>query len=97
MISVEEAQKEVRELLKARFPKARVSRVDVEESSDSDGEPSIKVKVVFRARPAREYLRYERSRLVDAFRTWLASKSDDRFPYFTLVSEQDEKELAKLQ
>ena len=94
MVAVAKAKDELVRLLKARFPKSKLSRVDVTEGSDSDGQPSIDVKIVFRHSPAKDEMRYERHRLVDDLRTWLTKEGDDRFPYFSFLTEKDERELS---
>lgn len=96
MVSVETAKAEVAKLLKARFPKSAISRVDISETVDSDGQPSLKVLVVFLRNPAKAEMRYERSRLIDDLRTWLSRSGDERFPYFSFLTEKDERELSNL-
>ncbi len=81
-------------LLETRFRKSRLSHIEVVEGADSDGQPSIDVRIVFRNGPAKDEMRYERHRLVDDLRTWLAMEGDDRFPYFSFLTEKDEKELS---
>jgi len=95
MVTVEQAKSEVVSLLKMRFPKSVPSRIDVAARTDSDGEPSIEITVIFRGNPAKEEMRYARPRLIDDLRTWLAKNHDDRFPYFSFLTEKDEKELLK--
>lgn len=93
MVNVEEVTDEVNHLLKAKFPKAKVSRVNVEESSDADGDPSMNIQVVFKLRPSKPDMRYGSTGLIDEMRSWLSRKGDYRFPYFSFISEQEEKEL----
>jgi hypothetical protein len=80
------------EIVEKIMPSAKVVRVDAGPMIDSDGEQSLSVAIVVRERPASE----ETARLVevvDRFRTWLVSQGDDRFPYFRLRSESEEREL----
>jgi hypothetical protein len=93
MTNVGQTKAEVERLLREKFPKSAISRVDVEEISDSDGEPSLGVWVVFRTRPAKAEMRYQKNSLIDELRTWLSKKGDDRFPYFSFITERDEKAL----
>jgi hypothetical protein len=94
MIGAAEIKSEVKKLLKAKFPKTIVSRVDVEEASDADGQPSMNVLIVFKTRPPKHDMRYGKRGLVDELRTWLSKQADDRFPYFSFLTEKDEKELS---
>ncbi len=93
MIDAAETETEVRQLLKAKLPKASVARVDVREGADSEGEASLNVEVVFSFPPAKDEMR-QANNVIDEFRTWLTQKGDDRFPYFSFLTEQDKKELS---
>jgi len=93
MVNAQQARTQVAELLKVRFPTSPVSRVDVQESVDSHGQPSLDVWVVFRSRPAREEMRYAKPRVIDELRSWLSKNADERFPYVTFVSEREDREL----
>jgi hypothetical protein len=95
MTSIEDTQTEVTQLLKAKLPKADVARVDVTDTIDSDGEPSLNIWIVFKARPPKSDMRQAKA-IVDELRTWLANHGDERFPYFSFVTEQDEKELSAI-
>jgi hypothetical protein len=95
MTNADDVKSEVTGLLKENFPKAAVSRVDVEEAFDSEGEPSFNVRVVFRSRPPKHDMRYARTSVIDKTRTWLSKHGDERFPYFSFVTDQDEKELSQ--
>jgi len=95
MVTIEQAKSEVASLLKTRFPKSAPARIDVAAATDSDGEPSIGITVVFRGNPAKEEMRYARPRLIDDLRTWLTKNDDNRFPYFSFLTEKDEKELLR--
>ena len=93
MIGPREAEKEVELLVRENLPKAAVASVRVEGSSDSAGEPSLNVWVIFQAKPTKKQLQ-NTDVLVDAFRTWRSEKGDDRFPYFSFLTVKDEKELS---
>jgi hypothetical protein len=93
MITEREAKEEILHLLQLNLPKVDVSRVDVRESADSDGLPSLDVDVVFRLFGLHE-ITAQANTIVDEFRTWLVGKRDDRFPYFSFTTEQDEKEIS---
>jgi hypothetical protein len=82
----------VAEILGQTMPSAEVARVNARPMIDSDGEKSLSITVIVRERPNGE----EAVRLVevvDKFRTWLLSYDDDRFPYFRLRSESEEREI----
>jgi hypothetical protein len=82
----------VGDLLASGFPKSGRARIDVRETLDSGGDPSLKIRIVFTDKPAADEMRDQRIRVVDELRTWLAKNSDDRFPYISFTTEQDEKD-----
>jgi hypothetical protein len=82
---------EIEKLLKAQFPQAELDRIEFQEAPDFDGEPSIFVTVYFKDRPSRDEMR-EAIHIVDKFRTWLANREDDRFPYFRYLTEREKAE-----
>jgi len=94
MTGVAETKAEVGQLLKQKLPKAEVARIDVREQPDAEGQPSFYIYVVFRSSPSRDELR-QTNTLVDQLRTWLGQKGDERFPYFSFITEKDEKELSQ--
>ena len=79
MVDTKATEKEVRLLVGKKLPQAKVARVRVENSSDSAGEPSINIWVVFQNKPTKKELQ-NTDTVVDAFRTWLSQKGDDRIP-----------------
>ncbi|HEX3664656.1 MAG TPA: hypothetical protein VHU23_05435 [Rhizomicrobium sp.] len=92
MVSDTEMNAKVAEIVEKTMPSAEVVHVDTRPMTDSDGEKSLSVTVVVRERPASE----ETALLVDVvdkFRTWLVTRNDDRFPYFRLRSENEEREI----
>jgi hypothetical protein len=95
MVAPDETKSEVISLLKAKFPKSGTSRVDVADGTDWQGEPSIDIRIVFRRNPSKDEMRYARPRLIDELRTWLSKRGDERFPYFSFLTEKDEKELLR--
>jgi hypothetical protein len=85
----------VAEIARRRLPSAEITRVSVQPYVDWYGENSLSATILVRERPPQD----EQARLaeiVDEFRTWLGQHDDDRFPYFQLLSEQDEKELEEM-
>ncbi len=94
MITIEDSTTEVRELLTKEMPKAKVARIDVKSQSDSDGEPSLYVRIVFTTKPVKPDLK-KTHLIIDEFRTWLTKNGDSRFPYFSFLTVKDEKEMPK--
>jgi len=88
----EDIKAEVGTIVRRNMPSVDVVRIDPKPVTDSDGEPSLRITVVVRQHPPRDESR-KLSDVVDQFRTWLAKRDDDRFPYFRLISEQEEREL----
>lgn len=94
MSANEDFENEVKHLLDRNYPELDVARVDVRDIIDSAGEPSLDVIVILRRRPAKRDI--ERNwQVMDQFRTWLAGRNDDRFPYFRFLTEQEERDLAR--
>jgi hypothetical protein len=93
MVGVKETEQEIKLLVRKNLPSAKVARIGVEDSSDSEGQPSLSIRVIFRTKPPKKELQ-KTDTLVDAFRTWLSEKGDDRFPYFSFLTLKDEKELS---
>jgi hypothetical protein len=93
MITIEDSATEVRELLTKEMPKAKVARIDVNSRSDSDGEPSLYVRIVFKTKPVKPDLK-KTHLIIDEFRTWLTNNGDSRFPYFSFLTIEDEKEMS---
>jgi len=94
MVGQELMKAEVVEIVRGLMPSADVVRVDVEPKTDSGGDASLAVRIVTQQRPPRE----ETARLVevvDKFRTWLIAHDDERFPYFRLLSEDEEREVER--
>ena len=95
MVSERETADETKALLKLNLPKAIVERVDVRQSTDSDGQASLDVWIVFKTRPPKEEMR-QANNVIDELRTWLQTKGDGRFPYFEFITTQEEKELSQI-
>lgn len=93
MVEMKAAEKEVMRLVKDLFTGAELERVRIDEGLDSGGDPSLFVRVVFETWPDQKESR-KSAAVVDKFRTWLATKGDDRFPYFSFLTIADEKELS---
>lgn len=89
-----EFRDELKRLLSRNVPEFDVSRIDVREMVDTAGEDGIAVKVILRTRPA-QWDAFRTWRVTDQFRSWLAHRDDERFPYFTYLTEEEERELAK--
>lgn len=88
----EEIESEARALLARIIPSLEIARLDVTDSVDSDGEPSLRLKIVARQRPPRDDTQ-NMPVFVDQLRTWLALRKDERFPYVRLITESEEREL----
>lgn len=95
MTDIEAYVNKVRESLKRNYPEFDVARVDVREITDSTGDPSLDITVILHSRP--EKLDPMKDwRVMDQFRTWLITQEDDdRFPYFRLLTEDEERDLAQ--
>jgi len=90
-----EMEGKIGEILGRIMPAAVVERIEARAMVDSVGENSLSIKVIVRERPPEQ----EVARLfevVDEFRTWLASRDDERFPYFRLLSRAEEREIQEV-
>jgi hypothetical protein len=95
MTPYDEMASEVTAIVQRKMPSAKVNRVTAKPFIDSDSENSLSITVFVLDRPPDE----ETGKLVevvDEFRTWLVGRSDERFPYFRLLSEADERELQQI-
>lgn len=88
------AENELRNIVVRAFPRSEIVHASVEASLDSENEPSLVARVVLKQRPLQAEMR-KTSQVVDEFRTWLSRNGDDRFPYFEVLSEEDERELSQ--
>lgn len=92
----DEMKVEIQRLFGEKIPSAQIVHLEIDPIIDSAGESSLRIKVVVRRRPPRE----ESKRLievVDLFRTWLVNHDDERFPYFRLLSEDEERHLQQVE
>jgi hypothetical protein len=86
--------RQIEELLSSNYPDLRVATVRIREITDSIGDPSLDITVLLQERPER--IDQEKTwRAMDQFRTWLANRDDDRFPYYRFLTEDEERELSK--
>lgn len=95
MTIYDEMATEVTAIVQKKMPSARVNRVVAKPIIDSDSENSLSITVVVHDRPP-EREAGKMVEVVDEFRTWLVGRSDERFPYFRLLSEADERELQQI-
>lgn len=81
----------IERIVRAEFPDARLQSVDVEEAVDADGDPILRVTVIF-----------ETSKDIDGAKTpglvrhlWpeLRAAKETRFPLFRLMTSADAKRL----
>ena len=81
----------VQDLVRAEFPDADIQEVAFEEATDADGDPILKVTVVFAT--AREIDTRKASGLVRHVWPRLRAVDEARFPLFRLMSSADAKRL----
>lgn len=86
------AKKEVAAIVRRVMPSVVIARIDSKSILDSDGEKSLSITIIVRDLPPKEES-VKLVEVVDLFRTWLVKHGDERFPYFRLMSEQDEREI----
>lgn len=95
MTIYDEMAAQVTAIVQKKMPSAKVNRVVARPFIDSDSQNSLSVTVFVHDRPPDD----ETGKLVevvDEFRTWLVGRGDERFPYFRLLSEADERELQQI-
>ncbi|MGD0864043.1 MAG: hypothetical protein ABSA49_00660 [Rhizomicrobium sp.] len=94
MITTDEMKVEVTKIVGRVMPSVEIARVNSKAITDSNGDASIAITIVVRQRPPRKEAE-KLVEVVDQFRTWLVNRNDERFPYFRLLSEDEERELQK--
>lgn len=92
--SPEKMKAEVKKIFNQKIPSVQIVRIDAAPMVDSDGANSLRIRIIVNKRPPPK----EARRLVevaDRFQTWLINHHDDRFPYFRLLSKNEEREIDK--
>ncbi len=94
MVALDDVKAAVGEIVHTMLPSVAIIRVDAQDRADSDGQRSLFITVIIDQRPLdpRRFARISNG-IVNQLRGWLTGHDDDRFPYFDILTEQDEKEL----
>lgn len=86
-----EAKAELQQLLRRDLPAAEVVRIDLREVEDRGGEHCLNAKIVFKQRPPEGDME-KANAVMEEFRNWLVLRDDCRFCYFSLVTEQEDRD-----
>lgn len=73
--------------------KSRIARIVIEPMVDSLGEEGLRIRLILQKKAGGQILpREQLLRVIDDTRGMLAADGDQRFPYFEVTTEKNEKE-----
>lgn len=81
----------IKDMVYREFPDAQVQEINVEDATDSDGDPILRVTIVFKT--SRDIDTRKTSGLVRHLWPQLQAAEESRFPLFRLMTSADAKRL----
>lgn len=84
-------EKIIQDMVRREFPDAQVQEVNIEDATDADGDPILKVTIVFKT--SKDIDTRKTSGLVRHLWPQLRAAEESRFPLFRLMTSADAKRL----